>query len=150
MTLPITRVTILYHLVLKLLLLLSYDYTLAYHTCKVSSLKIGMMFSWLNFDIECRFHEIQPQKGLKMLPPGPSSRKIVSATPKSVPYPVLQENTLVLSNSLVVAKRNGKLSLMFRQACSTALIIPASRTPASAMCAACCHSYSEACCKWLH
>ena len=49
-----------------------------------------------------------------MLPPGPSSRKIVSATPKSVPYPVLQENTLVLSNFLVVGKRNGKLSLMFR------------------------------------
>ncbi|DBB04690.1 TPA: hypothetical protein ACH3X1_012745 [Trebouxia sp. C0004] len=61
-----------------------------------------------------RFHEIQPQTGLKMLPPGASSRKIVSAIPKSVPYPVLQENTLVLSNFLVVAKRNGKLSLMFR------------------------------------
>lgn len=52
-----------------------------------------------------------------MLPPAPSSRKIVSATPKSVPYPVLQENTLVLSNFLVVGKRNGKLSLMFRQVC---------------------------------
>ncbi|KAL3145303.1 hypothetical protein ABBQ38_001566 [Trebouxia sp. C0009 RCD-2024] len=61
-----------------------------------------------------RFHEIQPQTNLKMLPPAASSRKIVSATPKSVPYPVLQENTLVLSNFLVVGKRNGKLSLMFR------------------------------------
>ena len=64
--------------------------------------------------LACRFHEIQPQTGLKMLPPGASSRKIVSAFPKSVPYPVLQENTLVLSNYLVVGKRNGKLSLMFR------------------------------------
>jgi len=64
--------------------------------------------------LACRFHEIQPQTGLKMLPPGASSRKIVSAIPKSVPYPVLQENTLVLSNYLVVGKRNGKLSLMFR------------------------------------
>ena len=63
-----------------------------------------------------RFHEIQPQANLKMLPPAPSSRKIVSAMPKCVPYPVLQENTLVLSNFLVVGKRNGKLSLMFRQA----------------------------------
>lgn len=61
-----------------------------------------------------RFHEIQPQANLKMMPPAPSSRKIVSATPKCVPYPVLQENTLVLSNFLVVGKRNGKLSLMFR------------------------------------
>jgi len=66
--------------------------------------------------LDCRFHEIQPQTGLKMLPPGASSRKIVSAIPKSVPYPVLQENTLVLSNFLVVGKRNGKLSLMFRRA----------------------------------
>ncbi len=66
--------------------------------------------------LACRFHEIQPQTGLKMLPPGASSRKIVSAIPKSVPYPVLQENTLVLSNYLVVGKRNGKLSLMFRRA----------------------------------
>ena len=64
--------------------------------------------------LACRFHEIQPQTGLKMLPPGASSRKIVSAIPKSVPYPVLQENTLVLSNYVVVGKRNGKLSLMFR------------------------------------
>ena len=66
-------------------------------------------------DLLCaRFHEIQPQAHLKMMPPAPSSRKIVSATPKCVPYPVLQENTLVLSNFLVVGKRNGKLSLMFR------------------------------------
>lgn len=49
-----------------------------------------------------------------MQPPGPSSRKVVSHMPKAVPYPVLQENTLVLSNSLVVAKREGKLCLMFR------------------------------------
>lgn len=64
--------------------------------------------------LSARFHEIQPQANLKMMPPAPSSRKIVSATPKCVPYPVLQENTLVLSNFLVVGKRNGKLSLMFR------------------------------------
>lgn len=70
-----------------------------------------------------RFHEIQPQTNLKMLPPAASSRKIVSATPKSVPYPVLQENTLVLSNFLVVGKRNGKLSLMFRQVCLLCSII---------------------------
>ena len=55
-----------------------------------------------------------------MLPPAPSSRKIVSAVPKCVPYPVLQENTLVLSNFLVVGKRNGRLALMFRQAPFTA------------------------------
>lgn len=49
-----------------------------------------------------------------MQPPGPSSRKVVSHLSKAVPYPVLQENTLVLSNSLVVAQREGKLCLMFR------------------------------------
>lgn len=78
--------------------------------------------------LACRFHEIQPQTGLKMLPPGASSRKIVSAIPKSVPYPVLQENTLVLSNFLVVGKRNGKLSLMFRRAFLTqhAYMLPVS------------------------
>ena len=80
-----------------------------------------------------RFHEIQPQTGLKMLPPGPSSRKIVSTVPKSVPYPVLQENTLVLSNFLVVAKRNGKLSLMFRQ-------VPQNDTDTR------CHSSASYCC----
>ncbi len=87
--------------------------------------------------LACRFHEIQPQTGLKMLPPGASSRKIVSAIPKSVPYPVLQENTLVLSNFLVVGKRNGKLSLMFRRAFlnQAACLLPVSGcSDSNAMC----------------
>ena len=57
--------------------------------------------------------------------------------PKSGPYPVIQENTLVLSNFLVVGKRNGKLSLMFR----SVTVFPARRF---------CFVYMRACTRLLN
>ena len=42
---------------------------------------------------------------------------VVSKAVRTVPYPLLGENTLVLSDSLVLAKdENGDLALMFRSA----------------------------------
>lgn len=39
---------------------------------------------------------------------------IVQQRPRAVPTPILQENTLVLSECMVLTSRNGKLMLMIR------------------------------------
>ena len=67
-----------------------------------------------NCVLGCRFHEIEPQTDLAMLPPGPSSVMIVQQRPRAVPTPILQENTLVISECMVLTSRNGKLMLMIR------------------------------------
>lgn len=64
-----------------------------------------------------RFHVVEPQAGLPKLPPGPLSQLIVNRAKRTVPYPLLGENTLVLSDVLCVSPNaQGKLSLRCRVA----------------------------------
>lgn len=39
---------------------------------------------------------------------------MVSRSKRTVPYPILGENTLVLSEAMVLTEENGELTLMFR------------------------------------
>eukprot|EP00884_Botryococcus_braunii_P017746 jgi/Botrbrau1/4655/Bobra.33_2s0026.1 len=61
-----------------------------------------------------RFHEVEPQRGLEMMPPAQLSQRIVARPSHPMPFPSLTENTLVLSSSLAVAPRNGTLRLLVR------------------------------------
>ena len=61
-----------------------------------------------------------PQLGLPGLPPGPLSHLIVNRAKRTVPYPILGENTMVLSDTLCVAPNDkGELCLTCR--CAGAL-----------------------------
>ena len=42
------------------------------------------------------------------------SQLVVSRSKRAVPYPILGENTLVLSESMVLTEEDGELALMFR------------------------------------
>ena len=63
-----------------------------------------------------RFHDIEPQRDLCMGPPGRLSSKVVAPPRGMVPYPHLTNNTLVLSDLLLLAPVDGKLCLHIRSA----------------------------------
>lgn len=64
----------------------------------------------------CRrsFHEVEPQPGLAMMTPRELSRRVMVPERGVVPYPDLMDNTLVLSDSLVVCSRGSRTFLMAR------------------------------------
>ena len=59
----------------------------------------GDLFYEVNLE---KFHEVEPQKELPRLIPNQVSQLIVSRAKKTVPYPLLGENTLVLSDVMTV------------------------------------------------
>lgn len=62
-----------------------------------------------------RFHDIEPLQGLEMMQQSELSILVVSKSLRTVPYPLLGENTMVLSDSMILAPdEQGRLSLMFR------------------------------------
>ena len=65
-----------------------------------------------------RFHDVMMQADLPQLPPGEMSRQVLAAglsqQPRTLPYPALGENTLVVSDACVLTARNGARQLMFR------------------------------------
>lgn len=61
-----------------------------------------------------KFHQIEPQPELPMLPQDELSQVVVSRSKRTVPYPILGENTLVLSETMVLTEYDGELTLMFR------------------------------------
>ena len=62
----------------------------------------------------CRFHDIEPQRDISTGTTGRLSRKVVAPTKGAIPYPHLGDNTLVLSDLLLLAPVDGKLYLHFR------------------------------------
>ena len=63
-----------------------------------------------------RLHDVEPLEGLEMLPVSQLSRLVASKALRTVPYPLLGENTLCIADSMVLAPdENGKLALLFRQ-----------------------------------
>lgn len=66
--------------------------------------------------LACRFHETMPQDGLDDLK-GQEERclRVLRPDVTTVPYPLLGENTLVISDSLVLSPgENGKPQLQVR------------------------------------
>ena len=61
-----------------------------------------------------RFHEVEPQRDLRTGTVGRLSRKVVAPTKGAVPYPHLSDNTIVLSDVLLLAPVDGKLYLHIR------------------------------------
>jgi hypothetical protein len=66
--------------------------------------------------LRCRFHEIEPQLGvMELLKPAQLSRKVLAPPRGTVPYPLLNENTLVLSDQMtLLRRRGGRLELSAR------------------------------------
>lgn len=65
----------------------------------------------------CRFHDVEPLQGLEMMLPSELSLTVVTKSLRTVPYPLLGENTLVVSDCLILAPdERGRLALMFRHA----------------------------------
>lgn len=63
----------------------------------------------------CSFHDVELQKDMPPLPPSDLSHLVVNRARRTVPYPLLGENTLVLSDCLCIAPdRNGQMCLSFR------------------------------------
>ena len=63
-----------------------------------------------------RLHDVEPLEGLEMLPVSQLSRLVASKALRTVPYPLLGENTLCIADSMVLAPdEDGKLALLFRQ-----------------------------------
>ncbi|PSC68160.1 E set domain-containing [Micractinium conductrix] len=64
-----------------------------------------------------KFHDVVPQDGLPLLAPSQLSQLVVNRAKRTVPYPLLGENTLVLSDVLCVApNEEGTPCLMCRAA----------------------------------
>ena len=63
-----------------------------------------------------RFHDVEPQPNLPVLPPGPLSMSILASGTMSrmLPYPLLGDNTLVISQFCTITYRGGTPCLMFR------------------------------------
>lgn len=61
------------------------------------------------------FHVTLPQEDLINGPPGSFSTKVVASLKGSIPWPNLTDNTLVLSDNIVVVPTNGQMQLQFRQ-----------------------------------
>lgn len=58
---------------------------------------------------------MEPLAGLEMMQPSELSVQVVSKSLRTVPYPLLGENTMVLSDSMILAPdERGRLALMFR------------------------------------
>jgi hypothetical protein len=51
-----------------------------------------------------RFHEVEPQEGLALMPPGRTSHAVVRGGSRRIPRPRLGENTLQLADELVVTQ----------------------------------------------
>ena len=65
----------------------------------------------------CRFHEVEPHAAVKADTPSKTSRRVVSNALRTVPFPLLGENTLTLSDHMCLAPdENGHMSVMFRYA----------------------------------
>ena len=65
----------------------------------------------------CRLHDVEPLEGLEMLPVSQLSRLVASKALRTVPYPLLGENTLCIADSMCLAPdEDGKLALLFRYA----------------------------------
>ena len=63
----------------------------------------------------CRLHDVEPLEGLEMLPVSQLSRLVASKALRTVPYPLLGENTLCIADSMCLAPdEDGKLALLFR------------------------------------
>lgn len=74
----------------------------------------GTTFYEVNLDL---FHEVELQKGMPNLHPVELSNLVVNRAKRTVPYPLLGENTLVLSDVLCVApNEEGNLCLYCRVA----------------------------------
>lgn len=70
--------------------------------------------------LTCRLHDVEPLEGLEMLPVSQLSRLVASKALRTVPYPLLGENTLCIADSMCLAPdEDGKLALLFRCALST-------------------------------
>ncbi|KAK9805912.1 hypothetical protein WJX73_004138 [Symbiochloris irregularis] len=62
-----------------------------------------------------KFHDVEPLQGLEMMLPSELSLTVVTKSLRTVPYPLLGENTLVVSDCLILAPdERGRLALMFR------------------------------------
>lgn len=62
-----------------------------------------------------RLHDVEPLDASALLPPPALSRVVVGRAARVAPYPLLGENTLVISDSLCLARtRRGATALMFR------------------------------------
>ena len=68
--------------------------------------------------LQCRFHEVEPQKNLHvMAPPQVISQQLLRRNHALIPYPALSEKTLVLAEYAVVGTADtpdNQLSLMAR------------------------------------
>ena len=51
---------------------------------------------------------------MELLQPTRLARKVLATPRSTVPYPLLRENTLVLSDQLVLRRRHGRLELQVR------------------------------------
>ncbi|KAK9837394.1 hypothetical protein WJX84_010244 [Apatococcus fuscideae] len=62
-----------------------------------------------------QFHEVEAHAAIKADTPSKTSRLVVANALRTVPFPLLGENTLVLSDTMCLAPdENGHLSVMFR------------------------------------
>lgn len=61
-----------------------------------------------------RFHDVEPQPSLGLLPPSRLSQSVVMGGMKRVPRACLLENTLCCADDLVICPREGKWFLMAR------------------------------------
>ena len=67
---------------------------------------------------------MEPLAGLEMMQTSELSVAVVSKSLRTVPYPLLGENTMVLSDCMILAPdERGRLSLMFR--CIPSALLPA-------------------------
>ena len=66
----------------------------------------------------CSFHQIEPQSGGHLVRPHMASSSVVTRPKRSIPFPLLHENTLLLSDCLLVNRVKGSLRLMVRCACA--------------------------------
>ena len=74
-----------------------------------------MQYSSVSWHLPDRFHEIEPQMGvLELLQPTQLARKVLGPPRSTVPYPLLRENTLVLSDRLVLRRLRGRMELQVR------------------------------------
>lgn len=77
-----------------------------------------------------RFHDVEPLAGLEMMSQSELSVLVVSKSLRTVPYPLLGENTMVLSDSMILAPdEQGRLALMFRCAAACSHPPVQSRSP---------------------
>eukprot|EP00884_Botryococcus_braunii_P021107 jgi/Botrbrau1/7680/Bobra.0159s0122.1 len=61
------------------------------------------------------FHEVEPLAGMPKMSRGPLSEFVVKSAVRTVPYPLLASNTLVLSDAMLLSRdEKGDLALMFR------------------------------------